>query len=104
MLRMDNAEPLAMALRGATTRLFIQAKRSHSRPCTNRYSSKALSETTLGPELPLGRSAKSMRNTKPCSVVSPIKACIIFTARLKYSWQLIRPRPSVMPVVSPSSS
>ena len=27
-----------------------------------------------GPELPLGRSARSTRNTKPCSVVSPIRA------------------------------
>jgi hypothetical protein len=28
----------------------------------------------LGPELPLGRSARSTRNTKPCSVVSPTSA------------------------------
>ncbi len=60
--------------RGATTRLLSQAKRSHSRPCTWKYSSSASSETTLGPELPLGRSARSTRNTKPCSVVSPTSA------------------------------
>ena len=59
---------------GATTRLLSQAKRSHSRPCTWKYSSSASSDTTLGPELPLGRSARSTRNTKPCSVVSPTSA------------------------------
>ena len=48
-------------------------------------SSKTPKETTLGPELPLGRSAKSIRNTKPCSVVSPTKVKMALTARLKYS-------------------
>ena len=43
-------------------------------------------------------------NTKPCSVVSPINPKIRRTAREKYSWLEIRPRPSGVPVVSPSSS
>ena len=57
------ADPLRRALSGAMTRLLSHANRSHSRPWTNRYSSSAPSETTLGPELPFGRSARSTRKT-----------------------------------------
>jgi hypothetical protein len=43
--------------------------------------------TTGGPELPLGRSARSTRKTKPSSVVSPISAYSRLATRRKYSWR-----------------
>ncbi len=64
--------------------------------------------TTGGPELPLGRSARSTRKTKPSSVVSAIRVLSLRATKAKYSctetWPETRPVTSVTPVVWPSSS
>jgi hypothetical protein len=53
--------------------------------------------TTAGPELPLGRSARSMRKTKPSSVVSPISAYSRLATPAKYSWNDSGRGPAVWP-------
>ena len=68
--------------------------------------------TTAGPELPLGRRARSMRKTKPSSVVSPISVYSRLATCEKYSCAETTPvrRPSsdcvaeATPRVSPPSS
>ncbi len=104
MSRSASASPLTIAAAGATTRLFSQAKRSHSRPWVTKYSSSIARLTAAGPALPFGRSARSTRNTLPSSVTSPISACSVRATWPKYSWPVITPRPSGPPAVGPSSS
>ena len=60
-------------VRGGQSFASFDAQSTSSTYTLTVNSSSAASDTAAGPELPLGRSARSTRNTKPCSVVSPIR-------------------------------